>query len=56
MGGKRYLQCICLLSYPELSVNSPDYIGVIDGCAEVTSHLLTILGGGGGEWIVNGLQ
>lgn len=51
MSRERYLQCIYLLSYPDLSINCPDYVGVIDRCMEVTSHLLTIFGG-----IMNGLQ
>lgn len=41
---------LCTLSvylpYPEPSINCPDYVGVMDGYAEVTSNLLTIVGGG----------
>lgn len=39
--GRYYLQCICLLPHPKLSVSCPDSVGVIDGFSEVTSQLLT---------------
>lgn len=38
MGGKRCLQHVCLLSYPELSINCPDAVGVIDGGDTTSAH------------------